>query len=158
MIKVENLTKIYKLNDNNRIKALDNVSFEINDNEIFGIMGISGSGKSTLMRILRGVEPFDEGTITIGDMVITPKTYNNYKNDLKEKTAIHLQRSFGLWSKTAVENVIHKLYGIQTGDETTADITHIKDEYMDEALDILETVGLKEKADHFAPVLSGVEK
>lgn len=158
MIKVENLTKIYKLNDNNRIKALDNVSFEINDNEIFGIMGISGSGKSTLMRILRGVEPFDEGTITIGDMVITPKTYNNYKNDLKEKTAIHLQRSFGLWSKTAVENVIHKLYGIQTGDETTADITHIKDEYMDEALDILETVGLKEKADHFAPVLSGGEK
>ncbi len=158
MIKVENLTKIYKLNDNNRIKALNNVSFEIKDNEIFGIMGISGSGKSTLMRILRGVEPFDEGTITIDDMVITPKTYNNYKNDLKEKTAIHLQRSFGLWSKTAVENVIHKLYGIESGDETTADITDIKDEYMDEALDILDTVGLKEKANHFAPVLSGGEK
>ncbi len=158
MIKVENLTKIYKLNDNNRIKALDNVSFEIKDNEIFGIMGISGSGKSTLMRILRGVESFDEGTITIDDMVITPKTYNNYKNDLKEKTAIHLQRSFGLWSKTAVENVIHKLYGIESGDETTADISNIKDEYIDEALDILETVGLKEKADHFAPVLSGGEK
>ncbi len=158
MIKVENLTKIYKLNDNNRIKALNNVSFEIKDNEIFGIMGVSGSGKSTLMRILRGVEEFDEGTITIDDMVITPKTYNNYKNDLKEKTAIHLQRSFGLWSKTAVENVIHKLYGIKTGDETTADIESIKDEYMDEALDILETVGLKEKANHFAPVLSGGEK
>ena len=158
MIKVENLTKIYKLKDNNRIKALDNVSFEIKDNEVFGIMGISGSGKSTLMRILRGVESFDEGTITIDDMVITPKTYNNYKNDLKEKTAIHLQRSFGLWSKTAVENVIHKLYGIESGDETTADISNIKDEYMDEALDILDTVGLKEKADHFAPVLSGGEK
>lgn len=158
MIKVENLTKIYKLKDNNRIKALNNVSFEIKDNEVFGIMGISGSGKSTLMRILRGVESFDEGTITIDDMVITPKTYNNYKNDLKEKTAIHLQRSFGLWSKTAVENVIHKLYGIESGDETTADITNIKDEYMDEALDILDTVGLKEKADHFAPVLSGGEK
>ncbi len=158
MIKVENLTKIYKLKDNNRIKALNNVSFEIKDNEVFGIMGISGSGKSTLMRILRGVESFDEGTITIDDIVITPKTYNNYKNDLKEKTAIHLQRSFGLWSKTAVENVIHKLYGIESGDETTADITNIKDEYMDEALDILDTVGLKEKADHFAPVLSGGEK
>lgn len=158
MIKVENLTKIYKLNDGNKIKALDNVSFEIKDNEIFGIMGISGSGKSTLMRILRGVESFDEGTIIVDDMEITPKTYNNYKNELKDKTAIHLQRSFGLWSKTAVENVIHKLYGIKTGDETTADIEDIKDEYMDEALDILETVGLKEKANHFAPVLSGGEK
>ena len=158
MIKVENLTKIYKLKDNNMIKALDNISFEIKDKEIFGIMGISGSGKSTLMRILRGVEPFDEGKITIDDMEITPETYNDYKNELKNKTAIHLQRSFGLWSKTAVENVIHKLYGIKTGDETTADITDIKDEYMDEALDILETVGLKEKANHFAPVLSGGEK
>ncbi len=158
MIKVENLTKIYKLKDNNMIKALDNISFEINDSEIFGIMGISGSGKSTLMRIFRGVEPFDEGKIVIDDMEITPETYDDYKNELKNKTAIHLQRSFGLWSKTAVENVIHKLYGIKTGDETTADITNVKDEYMDEALDILETVGLKEKANHFAPVLSGGEK
>ncbi len=158
MIKVENLTKIYKLKDGNKIKALAEVSFEIKDNEIFGIMGISGSGKSTLMRILRGVEPFDDGKIIINDMEITPKTYNNYKNELKEMTAIHLQRSFGLWSKTAVENVIHKLYGIKSGDETTADITDIKEEYMEEALDILDTVGLKEKANHFAPVLSGGEK
>jgi methyl coenzyme M reductase system subunit A2 len=158
MIKVENLTKIYKLKDNNMIKALDNISFEINDDEIFGIMGISGSGKSTLMRIFRGVEPFDEGKITIDDMVITPETYNEYKNDLKDKSAIHLQRSFGLWSKTAVDNVIHKLYGIKTGDETTADISSIKDEYLEEAMDILDTVGLKEKANHFAPVLSGGEK
>lgn len=158
MIKAEHLTKIYKLQDNNMIKALDDVSFEVKDNEIFGIMGISGSGKSTIMRILRGVEPFDEGTITIDDLVITPDNYSQYKNDLKEKTAIFLQRSFGLWSKTAVENVIHKLVGIKTGDETNSDIEDVKDEYMDEALDILDTVGLKEKANHFAPVLSGGEK
>ena len=92
-------------------------------------MGISGSGKSTLMRIIRGVEPFDEGKIIIDDMEITPETYDDYKNELKDKTAIHLQRSFGLWSKTAAENVIHKLYGIKTGDETTADINMVKDEY-----------------------------
>lgn len=140
------------------IKALDNISFEIENNEIFGIMGISGSGKSTLMRIFRGVESFDEGTITIDDMKITPENYDEYKNELKNKTAIHLQRSFGLWSKTAVDNVIHKLYGIKNGDESTADINSIKEEYLDEALDILDTVGLKEKADHFAPVLSGGEK
>ena len=158
MIKVENLTKIYKLQNNNRIKALDNVSFEVEDNEIFGIMGISGSGKSTLMRILRGVEEFDEGKIIIDDLEITADTYSQYKNDLKEKTAIHLQRSFGLWSKTALENIIHKLHGIRTGDETTANIEDVKDEYEEEALDILDTVGLKEKANHFAPVLSGGEK
>ena len=158
MIKVENLTKIYKLQNNNKIKALDNVSFEIKDNEIFGIMGISGSGKSTLMRILRGVEEFDEGKIIIDDIEITPKNYSSYKNDLREKTSIHLQRSFGLWSKTALENVIHKLHGLKIGDESNVIIEEVKDEYMDEALDILDTVGLKEKANHFAPVLSGGEK
>ncbi|MGN1321754.1 MAG: ATP-binding cassette domain-containing protein [Methanosphaera sp.] len=158
MIKVEHLTKIYKLEDNNMIKALDDVSFEVEDHEIYGIMGVSGSGKSTLMRILRGVEPFNEGKIIIDNLEITPDNYSEYKNDLKEKTAIHLQRSFGLWSATAAENVIHKLVGIKTGDETTANIETVKDEYMDEALDILDTVGLKEKANHFAPVLSGGEK
>lgn len=158
MIKVEHLTKIYRLQDNNMIKALDNVSFEVKDNEIFGIMGVSGSGKSTLLRILRGVEPFDEGKIIIDDLEITSDNYSQYKNDLKEKTAIHLQRSFGLWSASAVDNIIHKLVGIKTGDETTANIEDVKDEYMDEALDILDTVGLKEKANHFAPVLSGGEK
>lgn len=158
MIKVEHLTKIYKLQDNNRIKALDDVSFEVSDGEIYGIMGLSGSGKSTIMRILRGVEPFDEGCITVDGIEITPDNYLEYKNELKEKTAIHLQRSFGLWSKTAVENVIHKLVGIKTGDETNCNIDDVKEEYMDEALDILDTVGLKEKANHFAPVLSGGEK
>ncbi len=159
MIKIEHLTKIYTLNNNNMIKALDDVSFEVKDEEIFGIMGISGSGKSTLMKILRGVEPFDEGKIIINDITITPENYSEYKNYLKEKTAIHLQRSFGLWSKTALENIIHKLVGLKTGDETTTFIDDdIKEEYKDEALDLLETVGLKNKADHFAPVLSGGEK
>ena len=159
MIKIEHLTKIYTLSDGNMIKALDDVSFEVEDNEIYGIMGVSGSGKSTLMRILRGVESFDEGTITIDDMVITPENYSDYQNDLKEKTAIHLQRSFGLWSKTALENIIHKLVGLKNGDETTAYIDdEVREEFKDEALDLLETVGLKEKANHFAPVLSGGEK
>ncbi len=159
MIKVENLTKIYKLNNsNNKIRALNNVSFEIKDNEIYGIMGISGSGKSSILRILRGVEPFDEGKIIIDDITITPKNYNNYANTLKEKTAIHLQRSFGLWSETAADNVIRKLYGLEHSDESLANMDEIRDQYMDKALDILETVGLKDKADHFALVLSGGEK
>ncbi len=158
MIKVENLTKIYELNDNNKIKALDGVSFEVEDEEIFGIMGVSGSGKSTLLRILRGVENFDEGKIIINDLEVTPDNYNEHAHELKDMTAIHLQRSFGLWSKTALDNVIHKLAGLRTHDETSVNVEEEKEEYYDEAMDILRTVGLDHKADHFAPVLSGGEK
>ena len=92
MIKVEHLTKIYKLQDNNRIKALDDVSFEVSDGEIYGIMGLSGSGKSTIMRILRGVEPFDEGCITVDGIEITPDNYLEYKNELEQKNNIKLQK------------------------------------------------------------------
>lgn len=159
MIKVEHLTKIYPLSDGNMIRALNDVSFEVKDDEILGIMGISGSGKSTLMKILRGVEPFNEGKIIIDNMEITPENYQEYQNTLKEKTAIHLQRSFGLWSKTALDNIIHKLVGLKTGSETSIYIDdEIREEFKDEALDLLDTVGLKDKADHFAPVLSGGEK
>ncbi len=158
MIKIENLTKIYKLNDNNMIKALDNVSFEVEDGEIYGIMGVSGSGKSTILRILRGVESFDEGKIIIDDLEITPDNYMENAQKLKDMSAIHLQRSFGLWSKTALDNVLHKLAGMHTHDESTVDLEAAREEYYDEAMDILKTVGLDHKAEHFAPVLSGGEK
>ncbi|MDO5852187.1 MAG: ATP-binding cassette domain-containing protein [Methanobacteriaceae archaeon] len=158
MIKIENLTKIYKLQDNTRIKALDQLSLTIEDNEIYGIMGVSGSGKSSLLRILRGVEPFDEGKIIINDIEITPENYNEKKQILKEKTAIHLQRSFGLWPTTPLDNIVKKLYGLKYGEESLTDTEEAYEEFEEDAKEILETVDLTDKIGHYAPVLSGGEK
>ena len=158
MIKVENLSKTYHIEDGPEIKALDNVNLEVKKGEILGIIGTSGSGKSTLLRVLRGVEPFEEGKITIDDVTVTPESTPYFSRKLREVTAIHLQRSFGLWSETALNNVIRKLYGTKYGDEALTDFDFAYDEFEDEAMEILKVVGLDHKANHFAPVLSGGEK
>ena len=60
MITVKNVTKRY-----GKFKAIDNISFEINDGEIVGLLGPNGAGKSTTMNILTGfIEP-TEGEVII---------------------------------------------------------------------------------------------
>ncbi|MCE5214175.1 MAG: ABC transporter ATP-binding protein [Methanobacterium sp.] len=158
MIKVENLSKTYKMKDGAEIEALKNINLTIDDGEIVGIIGMSGSGKSTLLRILRGVESFDEGRIIMGDFEVD-RDFDSVKSRcLKKATAIHLQRSFGLWAETAYQNVVRKLYGAKYGDEALTDFEFANDEFGEEAIQLLNVVGLGHKIDHFAPVLSGGEK
>lgn len=158
MINVKNVSKTYKLEDGAEIKALDNISIEASKGEILGIIGVSGSGKSTLLRILRGVESFDSGEIIVDDVDVKFDSNPYYFRKLREATAIHLQRSFGLWSETALQNVIRKLNGARYGDEGLTDFNSAYGEFEEEAREILKVVGLEKKADHFAPVLSGGEK
>ena len=72
MITVKNVTKKY-----GKFKAVDNISFEVNDGEIIGLLGPNGAGKSTTMNILTGfIEP------TQGEVII-----NGYNISKKPKKA-----------------------------------------------------------------------
>lgn len=60
MINIENLTKFYGSN-----RAVNNISFTINDNEILGFLGPNGAGKSTTMNMIAGYLPMTSGTVNI---------------------------------------------------------------------------------------------
>lgn len=64
ILEVQNLSKIYGKGDT-MVKALDNVSFSVNQGEFVAIIGPSGSGKSTLLHILGGVDTPTSGTVVI---------------------------------------------------------------------------------------------
>lgn len=66
ILRVESLSKIYG-KDENKVKALDNVSFSINKGEFVAIIGPSGSGKSTLLHLLGGVDIPTSGRVFVGD-------------------------------------------------------------------------------------------
>ncbi|MGB3459597.1 MAG: methyl coenzyme M reductase system, component A2 [Halobacteriota archaeon] len=69
MIRIENLKKYYLSASRGVVKAVDGVSFEINETEIFGVVGHSGAGKTSLMRIVSHLDPGSGGSawIRVGD-------------------------------------------------------------------------------------------
>ena len=72
MLSVKNVTKYY-----GDILAVDNLSFEIKDGEIFGLLGVNGAGKTTTFRMIMGLLDKNEGEITLNgkkiDYIVTDK-------------------------------------------------------------------------------------
>ena len=60
MLKVEHVTKYY-----DKFKAVDDLSFEVKEGEIFGLLGINGAGKTTTFRMIMGLLDITKGTITL---------------------------------------------------------------------------------------------
>ena len=70
ILRIENIEKYYG-NKTNLTKAIDNISFDINDGEFVVIMGASGSGKSTLLNCISTIDRVTSGHIYLKDQDIT---------------------------------------------------------------------------------------
>lgn len=69
-VDIRGVTKIYSPDSSQAVKALDNVSLTINDNEFFTLLGPSGCGKTTLLRLIAGFEQVSGGEIMLFDKEI----------------------------------------------------------------------------------------
>ena len=142
MIKIDHLSK--KFNDN---VVLDDISLEIKEGDVVGIIGPSGTGKSTLLRCVNRLETPEKGTVTIGDKVIDlsvkkPKDLLY----LRQNTGMVFQRFNLFEKKTALENVMEGLIVVKKMP---------KEQAREIAVEQLKLVGMAPWANHYPKHLSG---
>lgn len=144
MIEIKNVIKHYTMGDE-IVKALDNVSITIKDNEFVSIVGPSGSGKSTLMNILGCLDTPDKGEYIFGGINVE-KSKENALAEIRNKKVGFVFQNFNLLLKlTALENVeVPLLYrGISAK------------EAREKAMIYLKKVGLEGRENHKPNQLSG---
>lgn len=142
ILKVEGLTKIYGKGDN-KVVALDNVSFSVQKGEFVAIVGASGSGKSTLLHLIGGVDRPTSGKVFIDDKDIFAM------ND--DKIAIFRRRQVGL---------IYQFYNLIPILNVEENITlplelDSRDIDKKQLESLLNTLGLTERRKHLPNELSG---
>ena len=104
MLSLKNIKKYYKMG-NNIVKALDDVSFEVNEGEFVAIVGPSGSGKSTLMNIMGCLDIPTEGQYFVDGVSVSSFKDNELAHFRNKKIGFIFQ-GFNLLPKlNAFENV-----------------------------------------------------
>ncbi|MFV1963072.1 MAG: phosphonate ABC transporter ATP-binding protein [Acidimicrobiia bacterium] len=148
MLKVENLTKIYP----GGTKALDNVSFELEQGEFLAVIGLSGSGKSTLLRCInRLIEP-TEGTITWDGIDVTNASQEELRK-VRRRIGMVFQH-FNLVNRSKVlTNVLAGRLGYVN--PALSVVNRFPKSDLDKAHAQLARVGLEEKVNSRADELSG---
>lgn len=142
ILKVENLTKVYG-KDNNKVVALDNVSFTVEKGEFIAIVGASGSGKSTLLHLIGGVDTPTSGKVFIDGQDI-------YKLN-SDKLAIFRRREVGLIYQ------FYNLISILTVEENITLPLELDNRKVDkfELNEIIKLLGLERRRNHLPNELSG---
>ena len=143
MIEIKNVSKTFKV-DGKDFEALKNVSLKINDGDIYGIIGMSGAGKSTLVRCINMLESPTSGDIVIDGKSMTALSPSELRKE-RSKIAMIFQSFNLLMQKNVLKNISFplELAGVKRADARK------------KALELLELVGLPDKANAYPAQLTG---
>ena len=146
MIELVHLSKTYHSKDGD-VAALDDVSLQIPDGEIFGVIGLSGAGKSTLVRCMNLLERPDGGKVLLDGRDLTVMSPAELRAARKSVSMI-FQGFHLLMQRTALENVCFpmELAGVK------------KSEAKKRTSELLAIVGLSDRAGAYPTQLSGGQK
>ena len=147
VLKVNNLKKYYG-NNNNITKALNNISFTVNNNEFLAIMGASGSGKTTLLNTISTIDSVTSGNIIINGIDITNLSEEELSNFRKENLGFVFQDFNLLDTLTIKENIALSLI-INKEDKNKIDNL---------VLDISKKLGISDILDKYPYEVSGGQK
>ena len=148
MVKTRGLSKYYTFGSGNQVVALKGVNLTVESGEFVSIMGPSGSGKSTLLNIVGCLDKPTAGDVYIDDVKID---FGNAGSlvQLHRQTMGFVFQGFNLISTmNALENVWYPMYFNKVP----------KSERIERAEELLESVGLRDRALHLPSELSGGEQ
>ncbi|WP_439443898.1 methionine ABC transporter ATP-binding protein [Listeria aquatica] len=146
MITLQNVVKDY-LARKNRVRAVDDVSLEIADGEIFGVVGYSGAGKSSLIRMFNGLELPTAGNVIVDNKKISQIRGRELRK-ARQKIGMIFQHFNLLWSRTVFENIAFPL-----------EIAGVKRaERKERVQELIQLVGLSGKENAYPSELSGGQK
>ena len=142
ILRIEDLRKVYGEGEN-RVHALDGVSFSVNRGEFLSIVGSSGSGKSTLLHLIGGVDRPTSGKVTVGGIDVYAQN--------EEELAVFRRRQVGLIYQ------FHNLIPTLNVEEniTLPILMDRRKVNQDRLHELLELLGLKERRGHLPNQLSG---
>ena len=146
IIQIKNVTKTF-IGKDNQVEALKGISLDINKGDIYGIIGMSGAGKSTLVRCLNYLEQPTTGTVVVEDQDLSTLTEAELRK-VRTGIAMIFQHFNLLMQRSVLDNVCFpmEIVGVK------------KQAARKRAMELLEIVGLKEKADAYPSQLSGGQK
>ncbi|WP_367924787.1 methionine ABC transporter ATP-binding protein [uncultured Ruthenibacterium sp.] len=147
MIEIEHLTKVFGQGQQ-KVTALEDVSLQVQDGDIFGIIGMSGAGKSTLLRCLSMLEKPTSGKIVLDGSDLAALSGAKLRAE-RRKMGIVFQGYNLLMQKTVAENVAFPLK-LEKGFDKAAVAARVDE--------LLELVGLSDKANSYPAQLSGGQK
>ncbi|MBY0416304.1 MAG: ATP-binding cassette domain-containing protein, partial [Bdellovibrionales bacterium] len=146
MISVESISKTYHLK-NGKTLALNNVSFNVEDGQVYGLIGLSGAGKSTALRTINLLEVPDSGRILVDNSDLLKKNKEELRL-VRQKVGMIFQHFNLLANRTVADNVALSL-----------EIAGWKKPDIDKrVLECLELVQLSNKHDSYPANLSGGQK
>ena len=135
IIEVKNLSKSYK-----NLKAIDDLSFDVYEGEILGLLGPNGSGKSTTINSILNLLEFEKGTIKIFSKIMKPDAY-----DIKRNIGVIFQEVAVFEELTVYENIDY-FCGLYVSNKL------LRKSYVEDAINL---VGLKEFTKFYPKQLSG---
>ena len=146
LIQIKDLHKVFKIKGRDVI-ALEGINLTVKEGEIFGIIGLSGAGKSTLVRCINFLEKPTSGAVVFDGQDLNTLSDKELRKARQQMGMIFQQFNL-LMQRTALENVCFplELVGVK------------KDEAEKRAQELLEIVGLSERANAYPVQLSGGQK
>lgn len=146
LIEINDLYKSFTIKGR-EVVALEGINLEIKEGEFFGIIGLSGAGKSTLVRCINFLEKPTQGGVIFDGQDLGSLSDRDLRKARQQMGMIFQQFNL-LMQRTALENVCFPLELVGTP----------KDEAKKRAMELLEIVGLSERANAYPVQLSGGQK